>query len=71
VMQHNEPELGVVRRHQAIRLETDTERVVWIPTPASAFAVHTVVRDKFVPGNGDVRTVGAQISYHWFLTKGK
>jgi hypothetical protein len=69
VMQHNEPTLGLVRQHRVIRLETDRERVVWIPTPASAFAVRTVVRDKFVPGNGDVRTVGAQISYHWSLTK--
>jgi hypothetical protein len=69
VMQHNEPELGIVRRHQVIRLETNKEHVVWIRTPASAFAVRTVVRNKFVPGKGDVRTVGAQISYHWFLTK--
>jgi len=71
VMEHNEPELGVVRRHEVIHLQTDTERVVWVRTPASAFAVRTVVRNKFVPGNGDVRTVGAQISYHWFLTKRK
>jgi hypothetical protein len=68
-MRHNEPVLGRVLHQQVIQLATDRERVVWIRTPASAFAVRTVVTHKFTPGNGDVRTVGAQISYRWSLTK--
>jgi len=68
---HHEPVLDRVLRDRSIRLAQGTSRVVWIPTPASSFAVRTVVRNKFVPGKGDVRTVGAQISYRWSLTKGE
>ena len=70
-MAHNQPALGRVLHHRVVRVESNKTTVVSIPTPASSFAVHTVVRNKFTPGNGDVRTLGAQITYGWSLTKGQ
>ena len=69
--EHNAPALGRVLQHRVDRITSNRTTVVWVPTPASPFAVRTVVRDKFSPGNGDVRTLGAQVNYRWSLTKGK
>jgi hypothetical protein len=69
VMQHNEPALGRVLRHRIAEIRTNKTTTVWLPTPARPFAVRTVVRNKFSPGSGDVRTLGALVSYHWSLTK--
>jgi hypothetical protein len=68
-MQHNEPALSRVLKHRIVQITTNKTTTVWLPTPARPFAVRTVVRKKFSPGNGDVRTLGAQVSYHWSLTK--
>ena len=70
-MEHRQPVLGKVLDHRTVQITPDKTAVVWVPTPASPFAVTTVVRDKFTPGNGDVRTLGAQITYRWSLTKGR
>lgn len=69
--QHKEPALGRVLKHRIAEIRTNKTTTVWLPTPARPFAVRTVVRNKFSPGNGDVRTLGAQVSYHWSLTKRK
>jgi hypothetical protein len=68
-MEHNQPVLGRVLRHRVVRVRTNTPKTVWVRTPARPFAIHTVVRNKFSPGNGDVRTLGTLISYHWSSTK--
>lgn len=69
-----EPVLGRVTKHVRTVVRTNRVDVVWIPTPASAFGASAVVERKFSPhdidpNNGDVRTLGAQVSYRWFAHK--
>jgi hypothetical protein len=71
--EHNQPVLGKVTRHLRARVETDERTVIWVRTPAHPFAIRTVVEDKIVPSevdpnSGDIRTLGALISYR-FSTK--
>ena len=66
---HRQPVLGTVLRHEVVRVRTNRTTTVWVPTPAKPFAVHALVQNKFTPGNGDFRTLGALVSYQWFLTK--
>jgi hypothetical protein len=73
-LRENSPVVGRVLRHRRVLLPHNGRKVVWIRTPASSFAIHAEVNDKFVPSqlspsSGDVRTLGAQVGYHWFLTK--
>ena len=64
-----QPVLGAVLRHEVIRVRTNRPKTVWVPTPARPFALRAVVQNKFSPGNGDVRSLGALVTYQWFLTK--
>jgi hypothetical protein len=64
-----QPALGTVLRHEVVRIRPNQTTTVWVPTPAKPFAVSAVVRNKFTPGNGDGRTLGALVTFHWFLTK--
>jgi hypothetical protein len=64
-----EPVQGEVLRHVRVRVPTNVFVTTWIRTPAEPFAVTAVVRNKFSPGNGDVRQLGAQTSYRWFAKK--
>ena len=73
---HNQPVVGRVKKHVLAHVPAGGARIVWLHTPASPFTVSAVVRDKIVPhdvdpSSGDVRTLGAQVSYRWSLTKGK
>ena len=68
-LQHNEPTIGKVLQHHTAQIASNKTTTVWIRTPAEPFAVRTVVRKKFNPGNGDVRILGAQITYSWSLTQ--
>ncbi|HEY8409578.1 MAG TPA: hypothetical protein VIK66_16485 [Gaiellaceae bacterium] len=61
--------LGTVLRHEVVHIRPNRTTTVWVPTPARPFALHAVVQDKFSPGNGDGRSLGALVTYQWFLTK--
>ena len=70
------PVFGSPKRTVRTRVAADGRRVVWLRTPTPPFAVTTVVRDKFVPSqvssnSTDGRTLGAIVTYRWFLTKRK
>jgi hypothetical protein len=64
-----QPVLGTVLRHEVVRIRTNRTTTVWVPTPARPFALRAAVLNKFSPGNGDGRTLGALVTYQWFLTK--
>lgn len=69
------PTVGRVNRHVHAVVPDDGTTVVWVRTPAAPFAARTVILDKFVPsqvnpGSSDGRTLGAKVTYRWFLTKG-
>ena len=66
---HRQPVLGRVLHHEVVQVTTNHTTTVWIRTPARPFAVRAVVENKFSPGNGDVRTLGALVRYQWSLTK--
>ncbi|HET8528163.1 MAG TPA: hypothetical protein VFL60_04575 [Gaiellaceae bacterium] len=68
---HKEPVLGRVLEHHRVRLKTNEPLTIWLPTPAGSFAARTVIEKKFSPGNGDVRTLGALVTYHWYAKKPK
>ena len=73
-LKQNSPVFGKLVRTRHTVIPDAGRRVVWLRTPASPFAVRAVVRNKFVPSqlnpsSGDVRTLGALVGYHWFLTK--
>jgi hypothetical protein len=60
---------GTVLRHEFVRIRPNRTTTVWVPTPAKPFGLHAVVQNKFSPGNGDGRSLGALVTYQWFLTK--
>jgi hypothetical protein len=64
-----EPIVGSILRHEVVRIRTNRTTTVWVPTPARPFALRAVVENKFTPGNGDGRTLGALVGYQWHLTK--
>lgn len=66
----NQPALGRVIEHVRATIRTGTPLRVTIRTPAHPFAVRVVIADKFVPSkvdptSGDVRTLGALVSYRF------
>jgi hypothetical protein len=68
------PIVGRILSHRSATIPTDKQVTLWIRTPAHPVAVHVVVDDKIVPSqidptSHDVRTLGAIVNYHWFLTK--
>jgi len=64
-----QPIVGTVLRHEVVRIRTNQTTTAWVPTPARPFSLRAVVENKFSPGNGDVRTLGALVRYQWSLTK--
>ncbi len=71
-----QPVIGQIIGHRVVRIPKYGSTTVWIHTPARPIAVHPVVETKFVPSqvdptSHDTRTLGAQVGYHWFLTKRK
>jgi hypothetical protein len=67
---------GRVLRHIRFQARTNETVTKWIRTPATPFSAQAVVKNKFSPQqvnpeSGDVRTLGAQISYRWFPAKPK
>jgi len=66
-----EPILGRVTRQANGTIDSEQTKVAWLPVPAGRFAVHVVVDRKFVPAQyepalGDVRLLGAEVSYRFF-----
>jgi hypothetical protein len=64
-----EPSFGRTLRHVRTTIRPNRTVVEWVRTPPAPFAVHTVIAKKFSPGNGDVRQLGALITYHWYGKK--
>ncbi len=67
--QDREPMLGRVLSERTVDIRG--ARTEWLRTPASAFGVHVVVADKFVPRDvdprsRDPRTLGAHVDYRFF-----
>jgi hypothetical protein len=72
--QERTPVIGRVLTHRSATVPSNKQVTLWIRTPARPLAVHVVVQRKIVPSqidptSHDVRTLGAQIGYQWFLTK--
>ena len=66
---NSQPVLGRVATTIDLTIDTGQTKVCWIRTPSARFAAHVVVDKKFVPGNGDVRTVGAEASITFFAQR--
>jgi hypothetical protein len=71
-----EPVLGEVQSERRFVLRSGETKVLWLRVPASRFAANVVVDNKFVPhdvdpSSGDVRTLGALVSYGYFAQKPK
>ncbi|HET7567798.1 MAG TPA: hypothetical protein VFJ91_07400 [Gaiellaceae bacterium] len=67
------PHLGRVTQRHSTSVASSETQVLWLPVRSSRFAVRVVVAKKFVPhdyvpSNGDVRTLGAQVTYQIFPT---
>jgi hypothetical protein len=60
INENQQPVLGRIARTTDLTIDTGQTKVCWIRTPSARFAAHVVVDKKFVPGNGDLRTLGAQ-----------
>ena len=69
VAQHKQPVLGRVLEHHRGFIETNRPTTICLRTPPGAFAARTVIAKKFSPGHGDVRVLGALVSYHWSAAK--
>jgi hypothetical protein len=60
---HAYPEAGPVTRRIDSTIKGGQTKVFWLRAPADRFIAQVVVDRKFVPGNGDERELGAQVSY--------
>ncbi|HZS23590.1 MAG TPA: hypothetical protein VFA30_01265 [Gaiellaceae bacterium] len=73
--QENSPILGAVRRSVQFTVPSGKTVTKWLRVPASGYAVHTVIFDKFIPrqvdptGSSDPRLLGALVDYRFFTTK--
>ncbi len=69
---NDQPILGAVGWQRNFTIDSTQTKTVWVPAPSSRFAVHVVVDKKFVPNDynqrGDLRELGAQVSYRFFGT---
>ena len=68
---YREPQLGRVYRDLRFDIKRRGSKVIWLRTPRSIFGARVVVVNKFIPQQidprlGDVRTLGAQVDYHFF-----
>jgi hypothetical protein len=73
---YHTPMLGKITRQQRFEVKSGENKVVWLRTPAKPFAARILVEKKFSPHamdprSGDVRTLGAQVSYEYFSKKPK
>jgi hypothetical protein len=74
-VQDRTPVIGTILDHKRIELDSGITRTIWLPVPASGFAVRTVIVDKFVPREvnptefSDPRTLGALVDYRFFVKK--
>jgi hypothetical protein len=66
VNENHQPVLGHVATTVDLTIDTGQTKVCWIRTPSARFAAHVVVDKKFVPGHGDLRTLGAQTTIAFF-----
>jgi hypothetical protein len=69
--QYREPALGKVFYDKTTALRRGGRKVVWVHTPPTRFGARVVIVNKFVPQQvdprqSDVRTLGAQVDYHFF-----
>jgi hypothetical protein len=63
---NHQPILGRVTTTANVMVDNTQTKVCWIRTPSARFVAHVVVGKKFVPGNGDLRTLGAKASFTFF-----
>jgi len=67
-----QPILGPIGRQRNLTIDSTQTKTVWVPAPGPRFAVHVVIDKKFVPDDynhrGDVRQLGAEVSYRFFRT---
>jgi hypothetical protein len=73
-VQHRTPVIARVTHHKRFMLRSGGTQTVWLRVPASGFAVHTAIVNKFVPhlvnpSFGDPRTLGALVNYRFFTKK--
>lgn len=60
---HAYPEAGKITKELTKTIDSGQTLTFSVQAPADRFVVRVVVDKKFVPGNGDERELGAQISY--------
>jgi hypothetical protein len=66
---HAYPEAARVTQHIDSTIKGGQTRVFWLRAPADRFVAQVIVDQKFVPGNGDERELGAQVSYTFVPAK--
>jgi hypothetical protein len=66
---HAYPEAAHITQHIDSTIKGGQTRVFWLRAPADRFVAQVVVDQKFVPGNGDERELGAQVSYTFVAKK--
>jgi hypothetical protein len=73
-VQERTPVIGTIMHQQRVVVGGAKTTTVWLPVPASGFAVRALVEKKFIPnqlnpGIGDPRTLGALVDYRFFTKK--
>jgi len=68
---NQQPTLAKVQQQTDGTINNSQTKVVWVRTPAAAFAAHVVVDNKFIPRDldphsQDGRVLGAEVSYRYF-----
>jgi hypothetical protein len=63
---NQQPILGRVTKTVDLTIDSTQTKECWVPTPSARFAAHVVVDKKVVPGNGDLRMLGAEASFEFF-----
>jgi hypothetical protein len=67
--EHAYPEATRVTQRIDSTIKGGQTRVFWLRAPADRFVAQVIVEQKFVPGNGDERELGAQVSYQFVPKK--
>jgi hypothetical protein len=68
---HAYPEAARVTQRIDSTIKGGQTRVFSVRAPADRFVVQVIVDQKFVPGNGDERELGAQVSYRFVPASGR
>jgi len=71
ILPTRQPALSRTSRQVDLSIDSEQTKVCWLPAPADQFGAAVVVDNKFIPhqidpSSGDVRVLGAEVSYDFF-----